>query len=364
MSRVDFSYQLSREDGFQLQAEATLPEGSVTGIYGPSGSGKTTLLYCLAGLLRGSDTDQLSLGGETLQALSRFTPTHQRDIAMVFQDSRLFPHLDVAGNLAFAAKRRRREGPGLEEVTDWLGLGDLLQKPVTGLSRGQQQRVAIGRALLAAPRLLLLDEPLANIDPAGRRDILERLTMLKHTLGMTMVYVSHDMAELSQLADWLMVLSHGQITAQGPLLELSADIELSLAHEEQAAAILDVEVAAQDERYGLTELQLAGQPLYVAALDRPLKSLMRVRLPARDVSLCRSRPTDSSILNVLEARVDSIEAGERAQVLVRLAVGEQYLLARVTRKSLDALALVEGEPIFAQVKSVALLSDARVNGSE
>jgi molybdate transport system ATP-binding protein len=363
VSGLAIDIRAERGSAFTLRAACKIPLDGITGIYGPSGSGKTSLLHVIAGLLPA--TGEVRLDGVAWQSGGECRPAHRRSVGYVYQDSRLFPHLDVSGNLDYAWRRRRREGgPTPARAAEWLGLENLLKQRPATLSRGQQQRVAIARALVNAPDLLLLDEPLANIDLRGRQDILSRLGQVQRESGPNMLYVSHDMAELSQLADWLLVLSRGEIAAQGPLLELSSDIALSLAHEDRAAAILEAEVAGQDRHYGLTELRLSGQPLYCAAVDRVDGTSMRLRVPARDVSLCRSRPEDSSILNILEVSIDSIEEGRRSQVLVRLKTGEQYLLARVTRKSLDKLALKPGEKVYAQVKSVALLSDTRVTGNE
>ncbi len=358
MSDIALALELAYGD-FRLSLDTRLPGDGVIGIYGPSGSGKTSLLNCIAGLNRAQSNGRVTLGEDVLQDGQTWLPPHQRDVSCVFQDGRLFPHLDVAGNLQFAHKRRRREGPSMTEISQWLGLDELLSRYPAQLSRGQQQRVAIARALVSAPRLLLLDEPLANIDPAGTRDILGRLARLRRDLDMTMVYVSHDMAELAELADHLLVLSEGQLVAEGPLLELSSRLELALAHEEQAAAIVSAQIAEQDRQYGLTGLDFEGQRLWVNHVENSAGTAMRLRLPARDISLCRVTPEQTSILNVLQARIAEIEGGSGSRALVRLAVGEQFLLARVTRKSIDALQLAEDQDVFAQVKSVALLSDTR-----
>ena len=355
---IELDLQLARGEDFSLQVNTQLPLDRITGIYGPSGSGKTSLLYCLAGLLPANEGSTVRVGKDSLQAGGDCLPAHQRDIACVFQDARLFPHLSVAGNIDYAWQRRRRDGPSPEELRDSFGLAGLWVRLPAELSRGQQQRVAIARALASAPRLLLLDEPLANIDRRGRRDLVARLGALHRQLDLPMIYVSHDMAELAELAEHLLVISDGRIEAQGPLLELSSRIELALAHEEQAAAIVTANVESHDEAYGLSRLSLGGQPMYVSQLPDPAGTAIRLRLPARDISLCRVRPEQTSILNILEGTITDIEAGEASRVLVRIRVGEQFLLARVTRKSLDELSLAVGDSVYAQVKSVALLSDS------
>ena len=359
MSSLSIDLRVQRGETFALQAAAEVPLSGITGLYGASGSGKTSLLSAIAGLLPA--TGSLRLGDLAWQDGSVNLPTHRRSVGYVFQDSRLFPHLDVRGNLQYAWQRRRGDnGPTPECAMAWFDLAPLAGQRPHQLSRGQQQRAALARALVSAPDLLLLDEPLANIDQSARRAIVSRLRQLPRERELAMLYVSHDMAELSQLADWLLVLSDGGIAAQGPLLELSADLELALAHEEQAAAIVEARIVDHDERYGLTELRFADQPLFVSGIDQAAGTAMRLRLPARDISLCRVKPEQTSILNVLSARIDAIESGQRSQLLVRLKVADQFLLARVTRKSLEALALEVGDAVYAQVKSVALLQDTRV----
>ena len=355
MTSLSFSLDAPRGENFRLCAQAEIPLTGITGVHGPSGSGKTSLLSALAGLL--SARGYVSVGSDTWLDESTSIASHQRSVSLVFQDSRLFPHLDTRGNLEFAWRRRRKAGPGPDQVAEWFGLADLLDRKPDQLSRGQQQRVALARGLVSAPELLLLDEPLSNIDVAGRQVILPRLRQLQQEQGFAMLYVSHDMAELSQLADWLLVMENGKLTANGPLIELSTDLGLSLAHEERAAAVLEARVSQHDSKYNLTELELEGQTLIVSALDREPGTPMRLQVPARDISLCLLRPEQTSILNVLEVRVDAIEAAAGSQVLLRLQVGGQFLLARVTRKSVDALNLRVGDAVYAQVKSVALLSD-------
>jgi len=358
MSEVGLDITLARGE-FSLSVNTVLPAGAVTGIYGASGSGKTSLLSSIAGLLRGDPGNSVRIGSERLEGEGQWLPPEAREVAYVFQDARLFPHLDVAGNLHFALRRRRRDGPGLAKVSEWLGIGELLTRRSDELSRGQQQRVAIARALLSGPRLVLMDEPLANIDVTGRRDILARLARVRRELSVPMIYVSHDMAELAELADYLLVLEDGKLAAEGPLLELSSKLELALSHQEHAAAVVRAEVVGHDPDYGLSQLLFEGQALWVSQLDLPTGSPLRLRLPARDISLCRERPEQTSILNLLQAQVAGIEASKGSRVLVQLTVGQQRLLARITRKSLDALELTVGDEIVAQVKSVALLSDSR-----
>jgi len=357
MSALQARFNLQRDAGFTLRVDSKLPGSGFSAIYGPSGCGKTSLLYCLAGLLRPGEGADIRFGEQAWQTDGCFLATHQRRIGFVFQDARLFPHLSVEGNLAYAEKRRHSErGPSRDQVCDWLQLQALLPRYSNQLSRGQQQRVAIARALLSAPDILLMDEPLANIDLASRRQILGHLERLHRESRVPVIYVSHDMEEIARLADWLLVMDNGRIIAEGPLLDLCSHLQLAIAHEEQAAAIVTASVLGQDSDYGLSQLSLEGQTVSVTAIDADVGTTMRLRIPARDISVCLSRPQQSSILNVLRARIVEIEPGLGSRLLVRLQVGEQYLLARLTRKSIANLQLKPGADVYAQIKSVALLS--------
>ncbi len=346
------------EGSFELALDCTIPAEGVTAIYGPSGSGKSTLLNCIAGL-RHPDRGEIRLNGTTWFSAQNNTPPWQRRIGYVFQDARLFPHLSVAGNLEYAAARAQGSQPlPADQLQQTLGLAGLMHHRPDTLSAGQKQRVAIGRALLSAPQLLLLDEPLANLDQQASAECLSLLQQLASELELPMLYVSHDIEEVSQLADHLLLLEGGRVRDQGSLMALSSQLDSRLAQEEQAAALLQGTITSQDEAFSLTEINVEGETLYVNHLKQPIGSARRLRIPARDVSICRSRPTDSSILNVLPVSVAEIENCSGARLLLRLRLGNQHLLARITRKSAERLALKPGDNVYAQIKSVALLSEA------
>ena len=344
---------------FLLSVDCELPRRGVTAVYGASGSGESTLLDCIAGLREAAPDSLIQLGNETWQGPGFNTPPWQRHIGYVFQDARLFPHLDVAQNLRYAMERQAgRAATSLDKVITWLQLTDLLTCSPRELSAGQKQRVAIGRALLSAPQLLLLDEPLANLDYTARQHCLACLQHLVQELDFPVLYVSHDIEEVSQLADHLLLLNRGQVSEQGPLLDLCSRLDNLLAREEQSAAIVTATVARHDEKYGLTELNLEGQPLLVNHLAQQPGCVRRVRIPARDVSICRERPRDSSILNILPVNINEIEDTDESRLLLRLSLGSQHLLARITRKSATDLALQPGDSLFAQIKSAALLMES------
>jgi len=356
----EFRLQLSArgEDGFALEIDCQLPPTGVTAICGPSGSGKTTLLDCIAGLRPALGNSQIRFMGQTWQNGSQFTPAWQRQIGFVFQDARLFPHLKVKQNLDFAVQRRDHEcNISFSEVVEWLHLDSLLMRLPESLSAGQTQRVAIARALLSGPRLMLMDEPLANLDHAAREECLYYLKRLRNSLDFPILYVSHDIEEISQIADYLILLENGRIESQGPLLDLCSALDTRLSHEEHAAAIVLGTIQGHDTNFGLSEIQVDGETLFVNHIEAAVGQQQRLRIPARDVSICKARPLDSSILNIVPVELTEIEATTGSRVLLRLALGEQYLLARITRKSANTLGLKKGDKVFAQIKSAALLSD-------
>ncbi|MEM0955017.1 MAG: molybdenum ABC transporter ATP-binding protein [Pseudomonadota bacterium] len=353
MSLLDFAVT-ARRGSFQLTVEAQLPYG-ITGVYGASGSGKTSLLLRIAGLMRGSSEDHIQLKNTLLESEGRWLPPEQRDVGMVFQDARLFPHLTVRGNLEFALQRQRRAGLGIDELSQMLGITAWLTRKPDELSRGQQQRVALARTLINMPRLLLLDEPGANIDAEGRRRLLHDVATLCDQYEMAALLVSHDMADLADVAETLLVLAQGQQQALGPLIELASQVSGPLAQAQDTAAIMNARVDEHDSQYGLTRLAIADQALWVDQTPAPRGSAVRLRLPARDVSLCHDAPKATSILNVLSVKVAEVQADAGNRLLVRLALGDQYLLARITRKSLDSLGLRVGDRLYAQIKSTALI---------
>lgn len=359
MSGLSLDIDYRAQPDFALQLACELPAQGITAVYGASGSGKTTLLDCIAGLRRPESGSSIHYRGEAWQQHNVFIPPWQRATGYVFQDARLFPHLSVKGNLDYAQHRAQgKSSANLQQVTELLELQPLLSRNSATLSAGQQQRVAIARALLNAPRLLLLDEPLANLDHAAAQQCLAYLQRLENELQLPMLYVSHDIEEVSQLADHLILLDQGHLVGQGSLLELCTRLDTRLSHEEQAAAIAQCTITRHDAEFGLTELDLEGQPLLVSHLSQAPGQARRVRIPARDVSVCRARPTDSSILNILPVTLTEIEQTSNARLLLRLSLGSQHLLARITRKSAHQLQLQIGDRLFAQVKSAALLMEA------
>jgi molybdate transport system ATP-binding protein len=347
-----------RRGGFFLDVDFEAPGRGVTAVFGPSGSGKTTLLRCVAGLERAAE-GFFAVGSEVWQDESRrlFVPTHRRAVGYVFQESALFPHLSVGENLQYGLKRTP---PGerrvrFEEAVEWLGAGRLLDRRPEGLSGGERQRVAVARALLASPRLLLMDEPLSSLDAAGREEILPYLERLHAELEIPVLYVSHSQAEVLRLADHLLLLEGGRVRAEGPLAEVASRLDLlPWAPAEEPGVVLEAEVAGHDAEFGLLLLDFPGGRLSLPGPPLPAGTARRVRVFARDVSLALDRPERTSVLDVFPARVEEIAADGPAP-LVRLDAGGVALLARITRKSLHRLELKPGAGVWVMVKAVALV---------
>lgn len=352
-----------RLGAFLLDTMFQAPSRGVTALFGPSGSGKTTVLRCIAGLQRLED-GFFSIDGDIWQDRAVCKPTHRRPLGYVFQEASLFPHLSVRDNLLYGFRRAERRGCGgcirFDDVVELLGLSRLLDRATVRLSGGERQRVAVGRALLAQPRLLLMDEPLAALDHFAKEEILPYLERLRDALEIPVIYVSHDLGEVERLADHLVLLAGGCVVASGALEDLQADPSLPIARQADSGVTLRAVAAGVDAVYGLTALDVDGGRLLVPGNLGPAGSRRRVRIAAADVSLARSAAVDSSILNILPARILAASDVDPARYAVGLALGENgggsRVLSRITRKSWDALALAPGQFVFVQVKSVALVA--------
>ncbi|MDB5651313.1 MAG: Molybdate transporter, ATP-binding protein [Hyphomicrobiales bacterium] len=346
--------------GFELDAAFTVPGRGVTALFGHSGCGKTTVLRCLAGLHRAAHGTCV-VGGDVWQDAGAFRPAHQRPVGYVFQEASLFPHLSVRENLLYGARGAMPLADwriDLDEVVTLLGLSSLLDRSPVKLSGGERQRVAIGRALLAQPRILLMDEPLSALDRPTRDEILPFLERLQNSLELPIMYVSHDLAEVERLADTLVLMEKGRVIASGPLVELQSDLGLPLVAAREAAVRLEGVVVNIDSTYGLMQLDVAGGALLVHGSAQP-GDMKRVRIGATDISIAKVRPHASSILNILPARIVTSQPIVHDMNVV-LALGEDgggaKLVARITRRSWDELGLADGMGVFAQVKGISLLS--------
>jgi molybdate transport system ATP-binding protein len=353
--KVDFRGLLGR---FELNAQFEVPARGITALFGPSGCGKTTVMRCIAGL---NHMDGFcAVAGDVWQDETRFRPAHQRPIGYVFQEANLFPHLSVRRNLMYGHPRTSKPiAIGFDEVTALLGLDKLLDRSPRHLSGGERQRVAIGRALLTQPKLLLMDEPLSALDQMTKDEILPYLERLHGALELPVLYVSHDMAEVERLAHQLVLMRAGRVLAAGTLHDLQADLSLPLALSRNAAVSLDAIVVAQDATDGMATLEVAGGTFLVPAEPMQTNTLRRLRVEADDVSLARERPSKSTIVNVLPVRILSIRSQSDHRITALLGLGPDgkgaRLLSRVTERSWKELDLQPGLDVFAQIKGVALV---------
>lgn len=353
MLSVSITHQLG---GFTLDA-AFDSEGGLTALFGRSGAGKTSLVNAIAGLIR-PRRGYVAVEGEVLTdtAIGRFVPAHRRRVGYVFQEGRLFPHLNARQNLLYGRwfAPKQSSGAELDNIVGLLGIEHLLARRPANLSGGEKQRVAIGRALLARPRLLVMDEPLASLDEGRRAEIFPYIERLRDAMRVPIVYVSHSIPEVARLATTLVVLSEGKVAAVGPTAEIMGRIDLfPLTGRAEAGALLSTRVAAHDRAFGLTMLDAAAGKLFVPHLDLPVGAALRVRVRARDVMIALSPPEGLSALNVLPGIVAEIAGGDGPIVQMRLDCAGEALVARLTRRSVESLGLVPGKPVHAVIKSIA-----------
>jgi len=345
-----------RLGNFHLAAEFTAESG-LTALFGRSGAGKTSVINAIAGLIR-PDRGRVAIDGDVLTdtAQHRFVPPHRRRIGYVFQEGRLFPHMTVRKNLLYGARfATGPKNPGeLDQIVELLGIGDLLARRPENLSGGEKQRVAIGRALLARPRVLVMDEPLASLDEGRKGEILPYIERLRDEMRIPIVYVSHSIPEVARLATTLVVLSEGRVAAIGSPAEIMGRLDLfPLTGRVEAGAILNTRVTGLDARFGLSLLRAAAGELRVPRLDIPLGTALRVRIRARDVMIALAPPDGLSALNVLPGIVAEIGHADGPIVEIRLDCAGEPLIARLTRRSVETLALTPGRQVYAVIKSIA-----------
>ena len=333
---------IKKFDSFALNVTFDAPAG-VTAIFGPSGSGKTSVIRAIAGLLA-CDRAEVSFDQRDLSKLS----PHRRNIGYVFQDARLFPHMSVLKNLRYGGAY------GEDAAIAVLGLGALLGRYPASLSGGEKQRVALGRALMSAPKVLLLDEPLSALDAPRKAEVLPYLEALRDQTSIPILYVSHDMGEVARLANRIVVLNYGQVVLSGTVEDVLADpVALPFLGVRDAGAVLMGRVVGHAND-GLTKIETGAGALWVPGTVGCAGSSVRLRVPAQDVILACAAPTNISALNVLPVTITSLERGTGPGVAVALNVGSARLLARVTKRSCDAMGLTVGDQIFAILKATAI----------
>lgn len=358
MTPIDVDCRFAR-GSFSAHFAASIAFDGITAVFGPNGAGKTALLRVIAGLDREA-RGRLSFGAETWQdtAAGVFVPAARRGVGLVFQDGRLFSHLSVEGNLAYAERRASPQGPAVDRgaVIEAFMLEGLMKRDTATLSGGEAQRVALARALMARPRLLLMDEPLAALDNPRRADILAFIERVPDLFQVPVLYVTHAIDEVVRLASRLVLVEAGRFVASGPTAEVLSRLDLPpLTGRFEAGVAIDGVVAGIDQDYALTRVDIGGAELTVPRLDFPAGHRVRLRIRARDVSLALKAPEGTSFRNILSATVEEIAPEEdTAFAEVRLKLGSQILRARLTRKSADELDLRPGLEVFALIKGVAL----------
>jgi molybdate transport system ATP-binding protein len=352
---LELNFTLQQGDS-SLQIDTQLPAKGITAVFGVSGAGKTSLINAIAGLVQ-PQQGFIRLNGRTLSDAEEkiWLPPEKRRVGYVFQEARLFPHYRVRGNLRYGMAKSRQ--PQFDTLVNLLGIGELLDRFPWSLSGGERQRVAIGRALLTAPDILLMDEPLAALDLPRKRELLPYLQKLAKQVDIPLLYVSHSLDEILQLADRVLVLDNGQVKATGTLEEVwsSSALRPWLPRSEQST-VLRVQVLEQHPDYAMTALSLGDQHIWVSRIEAPQKTPLRIRIQSSDVSLTLQPPLNSTIRNVLPAQVSELIEVDNQQVEVKLRIGASELWARITPWARDELAIKPGMWLFAQIKSVSISS--------
>lgn len=359
--RAEFSleYPQSGSKPFSLNVSIDIPSQGVTAIFGASGCGKTSLLRCMTGLQK-VRKGIFKIAELTWQDEAYFAPVYTRQQGVVFQEASLFDHLTVKGNLEYVLKRLNKRSQAniyieYQQVLELLGIEHLLAQYPDSLSGGERQRVAIARALLRQPRILFMDEPLAALDYKRKQEILPYLENLSQVCKIPIIYITHSLEEVARLADYIVLMDAGRVVADGYLQEVLSRVDLPISLANDLGVVIKATVSKKDTKWHLMLTQFSGGELWVKDNHLAIGELIRVRILAKDVSLSLA-PQDSSILNSIPAKViEIVDDADDAMALVRLQVGDNILISRVTRRSVDHLGLSESLTVWAQIKSVAIL---------
>lgn len=346
-----------KKDSFQLEAGFDIPSKGVLGIFGRSGSGKTTLLRCLAGLEK-KVKGHIQFNDQVWHTKRKSLSSQARNIGYVFQDSRLFPHMTVQQNLDYGIKRSGSVNEQNKKyLIQLLNIHELLERLPQSLSGGEKQRVAIARALLKRPQLLLMDEPMASLDDAHKNEILPYLERLHDQLNIPIIYVSHSLEEVSRLCDEIIVLEAGKVTFKGDITKALSSVESPLLNTECSIAVLAAKVINTDSEFGLSGVLTENGTLFQVKGELRKGTKVRLRIHAVDVSLCKSKPHDSSILNILPAKILSVVEETASEVLLQMETNKDIILARISKKSFKHLQLKFDMEVFIQIKGILLQTD-------
>ncbi len=346
---------------FTLKIDQHLPAQGITVLFGPSGSGKTTVLRCLAGLEQA--TGVITFEDETWQDSARniFRPTWQREIGYVFQEASLFEHMDVRANLHFGLRRVKHIGrtgqtQDLDAAVALLGIGHLLDRSITSLSGGERQRVAIARALATRPKLLLLDEPLASLDVARRKEVLPWLERLHRELRIPILYVTHSMDELVRLADHVVLLDKGVVQSSGSITQVLGSHNVARLIGDETSVVTVAEVTEQNVQDQTVWVRFGGGHVWVPDHALSVGQTVRLQILAREVSLSLTKHEDTTIQNYLQGVIEAIEFDVHpSQALLRVRCGQEVILSRAPLRFITKLGLDVGSEVWCQIKSIVLL---------
>ncbi len=353
--QIQCHYQLQ---DFDLDINIELPYRGITVIFGASGSGKTTLLKIISGLIK-TDKANIMVNNQIWQNNRINLPTHKRSLGYIFQEPALFTHMSVYDNIKYGYERlgKGEKKIKIDAVIEALSIAHLLKRKTQNLSGGEKQRVAIARAITRNPKILLMDEPLSALDQQAKKEIIPYLQNLYSVFSIPSLYVSHDLLEISKLADEILVLEKGRIIKQGSVCEILSDIHSHWIDEENIIAVIKAQVICHDDKDHLTIVRTKSDSLFIARENLALNHQVRIQILAKDVSLSLTRNKDSSILNILEAQIVDFRDLNRSQVLVKLKLADQQIiLSQITQRSAANLALKKHQKLFVQIKSVSLLN--------
>ena len=355
--KLDYSRTENQNRNFRLDLELYLPGCGITTVFGESGSGKTTFLRCLAGLEKDAN-GIVTMKTEIWQNDQIFLQTNLRHVGYVFQEPSLFPHLTIQGNIQFGVKRRGQiiDSENFDEIVELLDLRDLLDDYPNQLSGGEKQRAAIAQAILAKPKLLLMDEPLAALDINRKREFLPYLEAIREKLKTPVIYVTHSMEEVARLSDYLVIMREGRAVASGTLSDVLGDSNLPTYLGEEAGVVIESEIVERDTDWHLIRAEFTGGELWVKDTGERLGKKIRIRILARDVSLALGDYSETSIINRLRTTVDHIGSDtDAAMLIVTLSCGETKLISRISKRSADHLDIKVGKEVWSQIKGVAIL---------